>query len=147
MIRRRSREGQMRRGSGPRTARALPPTPEDTAERRRISFYDLFFLAAGGVIGSGWLSGAADAYQSARSSAVFSWLIGGALMLVIAVVMVKLSTAVPKTGGLIFLPLQSSLRVRCPDRRRAAWISRPPKRLPAGRSRIVIARQVNGDVY
>lgn len=108
MIRRRSHGGQMRTESGLRTAGALPPTPEDTAERRRMSFYGLFFLAAGGVIGSGWLVGGAKADYYAGSWAVFSWLIGGALMLVIAAVMVKLSTAVPKTGGLIFLPLQSS---------------------------------------
>jgi amino acid transporter len=73
-----------------------------------MSFYDLFFLAAGGVIGSGWLRSATSADHATGSWAVFSWLIGGALMLVIAVVMVELSTAVPKTGGLVFLPLQSS---------------------------------------
>src|SRR5438270_42711 len=35
-------------------------------------------------------------------------LIGGLVMLVVAGVMVELGTAAPKTGGLIFLPLQSS---------------------------------------
>lgn len=98
----------MRARSGLRTAGAFPSVPEDAAERRRMSFYDLFFLAAGGVIGSGWLVSATDPYKYTGSWAVFPWLIGGALMLVIAAVMVKLSTAVPKTGGLIFLPLQSS---------------------------------------
>ena len=73
-----------------------------------MSFYDLFFLAAGGVIGSGWLFGAVQADQGTGSWAVLSWLIGGALMLVIVAVMVELSTVVPKTGGLTFLPLQSS---------------------------------------
>ena len=72
-----------------------------------MSFYSLFFLAAGGVIGSGWVRGAINADQVTGALAVFSWLIGGALMLVITAVMVELSTAVPKTGGLIFLPLQS----------------------------------------
>jgi amino acid transporter len=73
-----------------------------------MSFYDLFFLAAGGIIGSGWLHGAITADQKTGALAVFSWLIAGGLMLVIAAVMVELSTAVPKTGGLVFLPLQSS---------------------------------------
>jgi amino acid transporter len=81
---------------------------EDRAEDRRMSFYDLLFLAAGGVIGSGWVLAGTGADQDAGSWAVFAWLIGGALMLIIAAVMVELSSAVPKTGGLIFLPLQSN---------------------------------------
>lgn len=81
---------------------------EEEADKRRMSFYGLFFLAAGGVIGSGWLLGAAQANLGAGSWAVFSWLIGGALMLLIASVMVGLSSRQPKTGGLIFLPLQTS---------------------------------------
>jgi len=94
-------------GSRLRTAQAQP-SAEEKSERRRMSFYDLFFLAAGGVIGSGWLFGAVQADQGTGSWAVLSWLIGGALMLVIVAVMVELSTVVPKTGGLTFLPLQSS---------------------------------------
>jgi len=81
---------------------------EERAERRRLSFRALLFLGAGGVIGSGWTLGGVQADQGAGSWAVFSWLIGGALMLVIAAVMVQLSTIAPKTGGLVFLPLQSS---------------------------------------
>ncbi|MBR7832890.1 APC family permease [Actinospica durhamensis] len=82
--------------------------PERRADRRRLSAPALFFLAAGGVIGSGWTLGGLLADQGAGSWAVFSWLIGGGLMLVIASVMVILSTVAPKTGGLIFLPLQAS---------------------------------------
>jgi|HubBroStandDraft_6_1064221.scaffolds.fasta_scaffold75198_2 amino acid transporter len=73
-----------------------------------MSFSDLFFLAVGGVIGSGWFLSAVHADQATGSLAVISWIIGGALILVIATVMVELSTVVPKTGGLTFLPLQSS---------------------------------------
>jgi amino acid transporter len=91
---------------GRQPAAVSTTSAEDHAEGRRMSFYDLLFLAAGGVIGSGWLFGGTD--QNAGSWAVFSWLIGGALMLVIAAVMVELSAMAPKTGGLIFLPLQSS---------------------------------------
>jgi amino acid transporter len=97
----------MSTGSRVRTIRTQPAA-EEMAERRRMSFCDLFFLAAGGVIGSGWLRGAFNADNATGALAVFSWLIGGALMLVIAAVMVELSAAVPKTGGLVFLPLQSS---------------------------------------
>lgn len=90
----------MSTGSGSRNPGASPLNAEENAERRRMSFYDLLFLAAGGVIGSEWML--------AGSLPWYSWLIGGALLLVVAAVMVELSTAVPKTGGLVFLPLQSS---------------------------------------
>ncbi|WP_189863935.1 APC family permease, partial [Streptomyces poonensis] len=65
-------------------------------------------LAAGGVMGSGWLSTAGSAYADVGSRAIWAWVIGGALMLLIAVVMVELGIALPKTGGLIFLPLQAA---------------------------------------
>jgi amino acid transporter len=100
-------EGQMSTESRLRTVQAQP-SAEDKAERRRMSFYDLFFLAAGGVLGSGWLVHTVTKTQGTWYLAVFPWLIGGALMLVLTAVMVELSTVVPKTGGLIFLPLQSS---------------------------------------
>ena len=83
-----------------------PPLEYDD-EGRRLSLVDLLGLAAGGVIGSGWVLGAVAADQRAGSAAVYSWLIGGVLMLAVAAVMVELGTAAPKTGGLVFLPLQS----------------------------------------
>ncbi|MCI3272848.1 APC family permease [Streptomyces cylindrosporus] len=86
--------------------RALPFEDED--EQRRLSVFHLVGLAAGGVIGSGWMLGAGEAYDKAGSDAWLAWLFGGLLMLLIAGVMVELGTAAPKTGGLIFLPLQSS---------------------------------------
>lgn len=81
---------------------------EDEDEQRRLSVFHLVGLAAGGMIGSGWLMGADSTYRNAGSDACLSWLFGGLVMLVIAGVMVELGTAAPKTGGLIFLPLQSS---------------------------------------
>lgn len=77
-------------------------------EQRRLSVFHLVGLAAGGVIGSGWMLGANEVFGKARSDAWLAWLFGGLLMLLIAGVMVELGTAAPKTGGLIFLPLQSS---------------------------------------
>ncbi|MFF4806170.1 APC family permease [Streptomyces sp. NPDC001351] len=86
--------------------RAMPFEDED--EQRRLSVFHLVGLAAGGVIGSGWMLGANEAFSKAGSDAWLAWLFGGLLMLLIAGVMVELGTAAPKTGGLIFLPLQSS---------------------------------------
>jgi amino acid transporter len=121
-----------------RTAGASPLGAEDKAERRRMSAYSLFFLAAGGVVGSGWLLGGAEASQDAGSLSVFSWVIAGAVMLVIAAVMVELSAVVPKTGGLVFLPLQSSGPVLATVVAAAVWIYYPIS--PAGEA----AAMVNG---
>jgi amino acid transporter len=85
-----------------------PGEYEDDDEQRRLSVFHLVGLAAGGVIGSGWILGTHVAYEKAGSDAYLAWLFGGLLMLVIAAVMVELGTAAPKTGGLVFLPLQSS---------------------------------------
>ncbi|MDH6437984.1 amino acid transporter [Streptomyces sp. SAI-144] len=81
---------------------------EDADERRRLSTLDLVGLAAGGVVGSGWLLAAGKAHWAVGDNAVWAWAAGGALMLLIAAVMVELGIAVPKTGGLIFLPLQAA---------------------------------------
>ena len=98
------------RAAGPAVpAPADAPAPvKDRAEARRLSFFSLFFLAMGGVIGSGWMVGAVQTDLLVGSWSLLSWLIGGALMLLLVTVMVELSTTAPKTGGLIFLPLQSS---------------------------------------
>ncbi|MFE6889054.1 APC family permease [Streptomyces sp. NPDC057694] len=81
---------------------------QDVDEGRRLSVLDLVGLAAGGVVGSGWLLAAGQAHWAAGGDAVWAWVIGGAVMLLIAAVMVELGIAAPKTGGLIFLPLQAA---------------------------------------
>ncbi|WP_437015305.1 APC family permease [Streptomyces sp. enrichment culture] len=80
----------------------------DADEQRRLSALDLVGLAAGGVIGSGWLLAAGHAHWATGEDALWAWVVGGALMLLIAAVMVELGIAVPKTGGLVFLPLQAA---------------------------------------
>ncbi|MGW0825567.1 APC family permease [Streptomyces sp. NPDC002845] len=87
---------------------AYENSAEDTDERRRLSTLDLVGLAAGGVIGSGWLLAAAPAFWGLGRHVMWAWVAGGALMLLIAAVMVELGIAAPKTGGLIFLPLQAA---------------------------------------
>lgn len=98
----------MSRLLGEQSVASASSSPEYDDEGRRLSLIDLLGLAAGGAVGSGWLLGAVAADQAAGSDAVYSWLIGGMLMLAVAAVMVELGTAAPKTGGLVFLPLQSS---------------------------------------
>ncbi|MGW3650454.1 APC family permease [Streptomyces sp. NPDC000878] len=96
---------------------------EDADERRRLSTLDLVGLAAGGVVGSGWLMSASKTYETAGDNAYWAWVIGGALMLLIAVVMVELGIAAPKTGGLIFLPLQAAGPLLATVVAAALWIA------------------------
>src|SRR5579863_6020577 len=85
------------------------PPPVSRAAEGRMSAWDLLFLAAGGVIGAGWMFAGTRVDKSAPGWwALATWLIGGLLVLAVTIVMVEVSTKVPKTGGLIFLPLQTS---------------------------------------
>ena len=87
---------------------AEQPAPEGRAAAGRMGTRDLLFLAAGGVIGSGWLFTGTNVDKTAADVwALGPWLMGGLLMLVVSIVMVELSIRTPKTGGLIFLPLQT----------------------------------------
>lgn len=90
-----------------RRSRPAQP-PVNRAAKGRMSAWDLLFLAAGGVIGSGWLFAGTGVDHVAGSWGIGSWLIGGLLVVIVTAVMVEVSTKVPKTGGLIFIPLQTS---------------------------------------
>ena len=90
-----------------RAGAAQPPASR--AAEGRMSCWDLLFLAAGGVIGSGWMFAGTGLDKIAPGWwALATWLIGGLLVVAVTIVMVEVSTKVPKTGGLIFLPLQTS---------------------------------------
>ncbi|MEZ0114927.1 amino acid transporter [Catenulispora sp. EB89] len=74
----------------------------------RMGLVALIALAAGGMIGSGWMLGAYHATQTAGQWAWVSWLLGGVLMTAIGVVMVELGRHRAENGGLVFWPLKSS---------------------------------------
>ena len=101
--------GAGQRPAAPPSPAASPPAQaQDRAEARRLSAFSLFFLAMGGVLGSGWMLSMVPSGNRIGLGLPLGWLLGGVLMLLVVTVMVELSTTAPKTGGLIFLPLQSS---------------------------------------
>jgi amino acid transporter len=61
----------------------------------------LLLAGIGSVIGSGWLFGPLYAAQIAGPAAVLSWIIGGVLMIVIALTFAELGSAFPVAGGMI----------------------------------------------
>jgi amino acid transporter len=66
---------------------------------REVSTVGLLFLSLGSIIGSGWLFGALYASQVAGPAAIISWIIGGIVMLILALVHAELGGMYPVAGG------------------------------------------------
>jgi amino acid transporter len=85
-------------------------TSRDTAKpggpklRRDIGALGLLFASIGWIIGSGWLFGAFNASKIAGPAAIFSWLIGGALIMLLALTYAELGPMFPISGGVIRYP-------------------------------------------
>ncbi|MER7607354.1 APC family permease [Nocardioides sp. NPDC127503] len=91
--------------------RSVEPTPTEPAKDERpaedgdkLSLVEVVGLAAGGVIGSGWLLAVPGLHESLGEAALLGWAAGGVLMLTIAVVMVEFGLISQRTGGLLFHP-------------------------------------------
>ncbi|HEX2548424.1 MAG TPA: APC family permease, partial [Gammaproteobacteria bacterium] len=69
--------------------------------KRSITPIGLLLAGIGSIIGSGWLFGPLYAAQIAGPAAVISWIIGGLLMIVIALTFAELGSAFPVAGGMI----------------------------------------------
>jgi amino acid transporter len=72
--------------------------------RRDVGVIGLLFASVGSIIGSGWLFGALTAAQLAGPAAILSWVIGGVMILLIALVYAELGTMFPLSGGVVRFP-------------------------------------------
>ncbi len=72
--------------------------------RRDIGTVGLLFAGVGSIIGSGWLFGALNASEIAGPAAIFSWLIGAVMIMLIGLVYAELGTMFPVSGGVIRFP-------------------------------------------
>jgi len=68
-------------------------------KEQKIKLTTLILSGLGTIIGSGWLFGAAQAAKFAGPAAIFSWIIGAAMVLVIALNLVEISTIAPIRMG------------------------------------------------
>lgn len=68
--------------------------------RKDITSWGLLMTSLGAMIGSGWLFGAMYGAQIAGPAAIFSWIIGGGLLIIIGLNYAELSTALPLAGGI-----------------------------------------------
>lgn len=76
----------------------------DTGLHRSVGKLSLLFTGVGAIIGSGWLFGALYASQIAGPASMLSWLLGGAIMMIIGLVYAELATMFPVAGGIIRFP-------------------------------------------
>jgi amino acid transporter len=83
---------------------------EDRRLHRTLGYWQLTAIGFSGVIGSGWLLGALYAAQYAGPEGILSWVIGGVVLALIALVMAALGGARPEAGGLVRWPYYSSGR-------------------------------------
>jgi amino acid transporter len=81
---------------------------EDAKLHKTLGYWSLVATGLGSVIGSGWLFSAMYAAQSAGPAALIAWVIGGVLMLAVALVFAELGIAHPESGGLVRYPLYSN---------------------------------------
>lgn len=68
--------------------------------KRKLGAISLLFVSIGGMVGSGWLFGPFYAAQITGPAAILAWILGGILMMVIALTFAELSAMFPVTGGM-----------------------------------------------
>jgi amino acid transporter len=78
---------------------AAPAVAAEPKLRRDVGLVGLMFASVGSIIGSGWLFGALAASSVAGPAAVISWMVGGAGMLLLALVHAELGGMYPVAGG------------------------------------------------
>jgi amino acid transporter len=69
--------------------------------QRQLGFFALLTIGLGSIIGSGWLFGAWKASKVAGPAAVFAWLIGAVVILLIGIAYTELGAMFPRSGGMV----------------------------------------------
>jgi len=76
-----------------------PAASAPRSMKREIGLVSLLWVSMGSIIGSGWLFGAKTALATAGPAAIISWVIGGAAILILALVHAELGAMYPVSGG------------------------------------------------
>ncbi|MHB8394045.1 MAG: APC family permease [Candidatus Dormibacteria bacterium] len=71
---------------------------------RHMSVWQLFFLSMGGIIGSGWLFAAIASASVAGPGAIVSWIVGGVLVLFVALNYAEVAGMMPRSGAIVRYP-------------------------------------------
>jgi amino acid transporter len=78
---------------------AKAPAVGERKLRREVGLVGLLFASVGSIIGSGWLFGALNASKIAGPAALISWVIGGAAVILLALIHAELGGMFPVAGG------------------------------------------------
>ncbi len=72
--------------------------------KRAVNLRGLTLISLGSIIGSGWLLGALTASKVAGGASILSWVIGGLVLSVLALVHAELGSTYPVSGGTARFP-------------------------------------------
>lgn len=83
---------------------AVDHEASDRHLKKALSLQDLFFLSMGGIIGSGWLFAVLGADSTAGPAVILSWIIGGVLVMFIALTYAEVAGMLPRSGAIVRYP-------------------------------------------
>ena len=76
----------------------------DRMLKRNLGLSQLLLLSLGAIVGSGWLFAVLSANTGAGGGAFISWIVGGILVLLIALTYAEVSTMLPRSGAVVRYP-------------------------------------------
>ncbi|MEO5708697.1 MAG: amino acid permease [Nocardioidaceae bacterium] len=80
------------------------PRERSTSLKREVGLVGLTWASMGSIIGSGWLFGAQEGLIAAGPAAIISWIIGGVMIMILALVHAELGGMYPVSGGTARFP-------------------------------------------
>src|SRR4051794_11848286 len=83
---------------------APAPARRSSSLRREVGLIGLMWASVGSIIGSGWLFSAQDGLIAAGPAAIISWIVGGLMMMVLALIHAELGGMYPVSGGTARFP-------------------------------------------
>src|SRR3954467_14271324 len=83
---------------------APAPARRSSSLRREVGLIGLMWASVGSIIGSGWLFGAQEGLIAAGPAAIISWIVGGLMMMVLALIHAELGGMYPVSGGTARFP-------------------------------------------
>ncbi len=86
------------------TAGVTITRPADVGLKREVGLIGAIWASESSIIGSGWLFASLYATQAAGASAIYAWIIGGAAVLILALVHAELGAMYPVAGGTARFP-------------------------------------------
>lgn len=75
------------------------------AFKRDLGLLDLTMVGVGAIFGSSWLFAASKVVTMSGPAGVYSWIIGGVVVLLLGFVFCELGASIPSTGGIVHFPV------------------------------------------